>query len=93
MEDRIIIGVIVTIAIFAHLWLFKWIKFKIDEGTILKCLQESDVYGVHSTESIAANTNMSLARVSSVCRKSKVIKKHEKEKDAWYLGEEQSVEN
>lgn len=88
MGDKIIIGIVVMVVVVAHGWLFKWIKLKMDEGTIMKFLQESCDQKYSSSEIISSNTNIKISRVTRVCSKSKTIKRHTftnnpKEKESW----------
>lgn len=90
MEQEIIIGVAVAIAlaviIGVHSWLNKLVNFKMDESAILKFFGDADGdYKFQSTEAISANTNISIERVSIVCSKSKAIKRNAKEKEFWCL--------
>jgi Sec7-like guanine-nucleotide exchange factor len=83
--DQIIIGIVVIVTLGGHWWLFQWVKFKMDEGVIMKFLQESDDHNSCVTEVISSNTSIAIERVSIVCNKSKVIKKNANENESWRL--------
>jgi hypothetical protein len=85
MKGQIIITIVVAVVLGAHVWLFMWIKFKIDEGTILKFLNEFDDKSGSSVETIVANTRIAQDRVATVCTHSKMIKRHTMEKELWCL--------
>ena len=85
MADQMIIAIVVIVVLSAHGWLFVWIRFKMDEGTILKFVQESCDHGKQRTEIISANTHIAKNRVSTVCSKSKKIEKDPEDKDYWVL--------
>ena len=74
MGDQIIIGIVVVVVLGAHWWLYQWVKFKVDEGTIMKFLQESGDHNSCYAEVISSNTSIAIKRVSIVCSKSKIIK-------------------
>ena len=71
MGDKVVIGIVVIVAVIAHLWLYKWIRFKIDEGVILKYLEDFDDQAYPDLDVIASNINIKKERVSIVCKKSK----------------------
>ena len=85
MKDQIVIAIVVALVLGAHVWLFMWIKFKIDEGTIIKFLKELDDKSGSSVETIAASTSIAQDRVAAVCTNSKIIKRHAMEKELWCL--------
>lgn len=73
MESEIIIALVVLVTVAAHIAIYSWMKFKIHEGVILQFLREAIEDGVQdhqSSDLIAAHTDISLARVEVVCRKS-----------------------
>jgi hypothetical protein len=85
MLEYIVLALVVVMVIAAHIWLYRWVKFKIDEGTILKFLEETKDYPCSSSEAISAKTGIAVARVSAVSSKSNSIRKDAKEKEAWRL--------
>ncbi len=85
MQDKIIIGFVVVVVLGAHAWLFLWIKFKIDEGAIIKFLKESEDENCGSVEKMATATAIPVARVASICTKSKAIKKQALGKQLWVV--------
>lgn len=84
MEDKIIIAIVVVVVLGAHVWLFMWIKFKIDEGTVVKFLKGLEANS-SSLEAIASNTSIAQDRVATVCGKSKLIKRHATNRESWCL--------
>lgn len=90
MKQEIIIGVSIVVAVAVILgvktWLYKLLKFKMDESSILKFFAESDGNQVfRSTEAISSGTELDAARVTQVCAQSKVIKRSAKENESWFL--------
>lgn len=83
MYEKIVLALVVVIFIAAHVYLYKWVKFKIDEGVILKFFQHSGDDKSHSSEAIAAQCSMSAHRVSAVCRKSNSIRKDDIQQELW----------
>ncbi len=86
MNEQIIIALVVVIAIAAHIWIYKWVKFKIHEGAILKVLQEfSDGgnTGFCSTEEISSQADIKAERVSAVCNKSDGICNNPEQEESW----------
>lgn len=90
MKQEILYGTIVAITVVVIVgiktWLYKTLKFKMDESAILKLFKESNEgHKFHSIEAISSGTGIDTDRISSVCIKSKSIKKNTKEEDSWYL--------
>lgn len=85
MQDKILIGVIVVVVIGAHAGLFLWIKFKVEEGVIIKFLKESSNKECASVGEISLATAIAEARVATICTKSKAIQEHAIEKESWGL--------
>ena len=88
MEQEIIIGVSVVVAIVVifgiHLWLHNLVKFKMDESVILNFLDgSSGDFLFCSTKVISTGTDISFERVTIVCSKSKAIKRDTKERESW----------
>ena len=75
MGEKIVIGIVVIVVIVAHGWIFIWVRFKIDEGAILKYLQAHEGQQYPGSEVIASNTNLTNKRVCIVCRKSKELQR------------------
>ena len=76
MGEKVIIALVVIVTLIAHWWIYQWIKFKIDEGTILNVLKEAqEASGSTSLafEALATHTHISVKRVNAVCTKSKNI--------------------
>ena len=73
MNSEIIIALVVLTTVAAHIALYRWVKFKIHEGVILRFLRDAGE-GValdhHRADVIAAHTQISAKRVEFVCRKS-----------------------
>jgi hypothetical protein len=86
MGDQIVIGIVVVVVVAAHLWLYRWVKFKIDEGAIIQFLKDASDQPFHSAAAIAAHTNMPIERVQVLCRRSTQIYLHAQGGDAWCLG-------
>ena len=85
MNDKVLIGIVVAVVLGAHLWLFLWIKFKIEEGSIIKSLKQVKDNNCTSEEAIALDTGFAVTRVVTVCTKSKLIKSSAMEKGFWSL--------
>ena len=69
MESKIIIAVVVVVALAAHIALYRWVKFKIQEGVILQFLRDAGETGApdhHHADAIGALTNISPQRVAVV---------------------------
>lgn len=85
MGDIVVIGLVVAVSVAAHVWLFSWVKFKIDESVILKCLEETSESGVLCSKDISAHTNIRSKRVTAVCRKSRGVHGSAHTEDAWCI--------
>jgi hypothetical protein len=73
LNSKIVIALVVLVTVAAHVAIYRWVRFKVHEGVILKYLRAQ---GEHTgadygqTESIAQHTEISPRRVVVVCRKS-----------------------
>ena len=86
MESKIIIALVVIVAVAAHVALYRWVKFKIHEGVILQFLRDAGEGGApdhHHADAIAAHTEISVERVSVVCRKSVEIHSDPEVESSW----------
>lgn len=86
MESRIIIAVVVVVALAAHIALYRWVKFKIQEGVILQFLRDAGEMGApdhHHADAIAAHTDISPQRVTAVCGKSPQIHSDPEVENSW----------
>ena len=72
MLEYVILAVVIITALIAHFWIFAWIRFKADEGTIMKFLEDSgEAVG---TEELAAQIGIAQKRVAVVCAKSTAVR-------------------
>lgn len=85
MGDQIVIAIVVVIAIAAHVWLYRWVRFKIDEGAIIQFLKDGSDQPCHGGEAIAAHTNIAVGRVSAICERSREIRRYADGEDTWAL--------
>ena len=89
MESYIIVALVVVVAITAHIVLYRWVKFKIQEGVILQFLRDAGEGGTpdhHHAEAIAGHTKLSAQRVALVCRKSAEIHSDPEVDNSWRAG-------
>ena len=85
MESGIVIAVVVVV-LAAHVGLYRWVKFKIQEGVILQFLRDAGEAGApdhHHAEAIAAHTEISPQRVAVVCIKSPQIHSDPEVENSW----------
>lgn len=85
MGDMVVIGLVVIVTVAAHVWIYLWVKFKIDEGAILRLLEESGKGAVLASAVIAAHTDIKAGRVAAVCGRSKGIVSSVHAADAWCI--------
>lgn len=86
MSAQAVVFVVVVVAVIAHVSLYRWVKFKIQEGVILQFLRDSAEEGApdhHHATAIAAHTQLSAERVSAVCAKSKEIIADPEDGQSW----------
>ena len=89
MKSEIIIGLVVFVAVAAHVALYRWVKFKIHEGVILQFLRDAREEGApdhHHADAIAAHTRVPVERVVVVCRKSVEIYSDPEVENSWCAG-------
>lgn len=80
---------VVLVAVAAHVALYRWVKFKIQEGVILQFLRDAAESGApdhHHAEAIAAHTDIPAQRVEWVCRKSVEINPDLEVENSWHAG-------
>tara|TARA_R110001599_G_scaffold57591_6_gene158337 strand:+ start:34147 stop:34416 length:270 start_codon:yes stop_codon:yes gene_type:complete len=86
MEAKIIVALVVIIAVAAHVVLYRWVKFKIQEGVILQFLRDAREEGApahHHAAAIAAHTQLSAEQVAAVCARSKEILADPQAEHSW----------
>ena len=86
MKSQLIVAVVVLVVVAAHIALYRWVKFKVHEGVILKFLHEagqSDTSGYVHAEAIAAKTDLSPRRITAVCHKSVEIHADPNAENCW----------
>ncbi len=65
-------------------WLARASKNRVDTAKIISCL-ENRTHKFRSTHAIAANTNLTEARIRDLASASDQIRRNEKEKESWTL--------
>lgn len=85
MTPELVIGIVSAIigVGFVKWWLYKLIKFKMDEGIVQKFLEDNIEQAPHSIATIAREAELSEQRVLTVCNKSSTFKPTEDNK--WVL--------
>jgi len=86
MNSQIVIGIVVLVAVAAHIALYRWVRFKIQEGVILQFLRDAGESGApdhHHVDEIAAHTELPAERVEQVCRKSVEIQSDPQVENSW----------
>ena len=71
MNDHLLVTIVVIVVLLAHWIVFSWVRFKMDEGSILKHIKDTDTLDL---ESIAKSTRINIKRVTYVFHKSREIK-------------------
>jgi len=86
MKSQIIIALVVFVAIAGHVAIYRWVKFKIQEGVILRFLRDA-LRGASAdhqhANAIAENTGISAKRVVLVCQKSGEIHSDPELENCW----------
>lgn len=71
--DIAIITIVSLLAIAGHVWIYRWVKFKVHEGAILEILS-NDHSGAGLTDAaIATAAQLHADRINAVCERSKQI--------------------
>lgn len=86
MKSQIIIALVVFVAVAGHVAIYRWVKFKIQEGVILQFLRDAlrgGSAGHHDANTIAENTGISSRRVAVICQKSAAIHSDPKLHNCW----------
>ena len=71
--DYLIVGLVSVIALAAHVALYRWVRFKIDEGLICKYLEDRNATSVDlalSLPDVIAASEVAEERFLKVCSKS-----------------------
>jgi hypothetical protein len=83
---EIVIALVVLVVVAAHIALYRWVKFKIHEGVILRYLRdarEESFPDYHHADAIAVHTELAAKRVALVCRKSAEIQPDPDVENSW----------
>ena len=86
MKSEIIVALVVLVVVAGHVALYRWVKFKIHEGVILKFLRDAREEGAldyHHADAVAAHTEFCAKRVAVVCGKSVEIQHDPDVENSW----------
>ena len=86
MKSEIIVALVVLVVVAGHVALYRWVKFKIHEGMILKFLRDAREEGAldyHHADAVAAHTELCAKRVAVVCGKSVEIQPDPEVENSW----------
>lgn len=73
MLNNIVLALVVIVAIAAHYYLYKWVRFKMDEGAVIQYLKETPTDCALDVGQLAQAVELSEKRVTEICRKSKEV--------------------
>jgi len=71
--DIAIVGIISLIALAGHVWIYRWVKFKVHEGVVLEILSNAPGRTGRTAEDIAAQAQLQDDRIIAICERSKQI--------------------
>ena len=71
--DILIVSMVSLVAIAGHVWIYRWVKFKIHEGAVLNVLTNDQSSGGLTSAAIAVTAQLHTDRVNAVCERSKQI--------------------
>lgn len=78
--DKAIIAIVSLVAIAGHVWLYRWVRFKMDEGALLNALENGQP---HSSGELASGTSLKVDRVQQVCTRSPLIEPDKTSPELW----------
>ena len=73
MTQNVVLVIVICVSVGAHVWLYWWMKFKMDEGAITRCLKDSD--SSLTSKVISSRVSMNVERVERLCNKSQEIRR------------------
>ena len=71
--DILIISMVSLVAIAGHVWIYRWVKFKVHEGAVLNVLTNDQSSRGLSAATIAVAAQLHADRVNAVCEQSRQI--------------------
>jgi len=71
--DIAIITIVSLIAVAGHVWIYRWVKFKVHEGAILEILSHDHAGAGIADADIATTAQLHVDRINAVCVRSKQI--------------------
>ncbi|WP_250658233.1 hypothetical protein [Alkalimarinus coralli] len=74
MSETVVVCIVVIVALIAHIGLFNWIKFKMDEAAVVSFFKAQSENAISNLDAISASTGIRRSRVSNICHKSKALK-------------------
>ena len=86
MKSQVVVALVVLVTVAAHIALYRWVRFKIHEGVVLKFLRDEQGGGAsrfHQVDVIAAHTQIPAARVAAVCQKSADMQPDPQVENSW----------
>ena len=71
--DIAIISIVSLIAVAGHVWIYRWVKFKVHEGAVLEILSHDPAGAGLADAEIATTAQLHVDRINVVCERSKQI--------------------
>jgi hypothetical protein len=71
--DIVIISIVSLIAIAGHVWLYRWVKFKVQEGAVLEVLGNDHSADGLTEAAIAVAAQLHVDRINEICERSRQI--------------------
>jgi len=71
--DIAIITIVSLIAVAGHVWIYRWVKFKVHEGAVLQILSDDHSGAGLAAAEIATAAQLHVDRINAVCERSKQI--------------------
>lgn len=71
--DIAIVSIVSVIAVAGHVWIYRWVKFKVHEGAILEILSSDHSGDGVEDARIASAAQLHVDRITAVCERSKQI--------------------
>jgi hypothetical protein len=73
VEQKVVLVFVVLVSVWAHVWIFIWLRFKVEEACIIRYLKDRQPCGHASFSELAPAVKLNEKNIRRICRKSKEL--------------------
>ncbi len=74
MIEYLTLTIVIAVSLYAHVWLFLFLRFKVDEAVILRYLNEKSSQQKVELNVLAKQVSLRARRIKSACMRSRLLR-------------------